>query len=91
MAKIFVTDRKSRADVIACEVNQGYKADLLVYVVDHDYQAKGDEKWFLVDRESRATKKLFWDKPHRADLKIYFVKHSYQAKWKKSNKWKGRL
>jgi hypothetical protein len=44
-------------------------------------------KWFFVDYESRADKKIFFvDYESRADLKIYFVEYESRAGWKNNAK-----
>jgi len=54
---------------------ESYKEDLLVFKVSADYKAEGNEgKWFFVDADYKAKKKIF------------FVDADYKAKWNKSDK-----
>jgi hypothetical protein len=59
-----------------------------VYKVDYESQAgNNDGKWFFVNYESQAKKKLFFvDYESQADLKIFFVDYQSQAGWKNSSK-----
>ena len=69
-------------------VDSQYKADLLVYKVDSQYKAgDNDGKWFFVDSQYKAEKKIFFvDSQYQADLKIYFVSSQYKAGWEESSK-----
>ncbi|MDR1016691.1 MAG: DUF6150 family protein [Coriobacteriales bacterium] len=69
-----------------------WQADLLYYIVDNDWQAEGDEKWFYVANEWEATVKIFWTPNEwEADLKVYREENEWQAKWQNSNAWQNRL
>jgi len=50
MAKIFVTDKKRKADAKVFLVDRDYKADLLFFEVDKDYKAKWKNSHSLVSR-----------------------------------------
>ena len=59
-----------------------------IYSVDAEYKAgENDGKWFFVDAEYKAKKKIFFvDAEYKAELKVYFVDAEYKAGWKKSEK-----
>ncbi len=61
---------------------------LLVHKVDYESRAKGnDGRWFFVDYESRADKKIFFvEYESRADLKVFFVDYESRAGWKNTSK-----
>jgi len=64
----------------------------LYYEVQHENQAKGDEKWFYVNYENQATCKIFWvDYENQADIKVFKVIYENQAKWRTSNRFRNRL
>ena len=51
------------------------------WVTDKEYQAKNSDcKWFYVDKEHKADKKICYVKEYKADLKIFEVKKEYKAK-----------
>jgi hypothetical protein len=48
---------------------------------------KNEGKWFFVDYESLADKKIFFvDYESRADLKIFFVDYESRAGWRENSK-----
>jgi hypothetical protein len=59
-----------------------------VYKVKYDSQAgSNDGKWYFVDYESQAKKKIYFvDYESQADVKIYFVEYESQAGWKNTSK-----
>ncbi|MDZ4097136.1 MAG: DUF6150 family protein, partial [Methylophilaceae bacterium] len=82
----FVVNNDSQADIKCFKVNQINQADLLVYVVDNDYLAGADFKWFYVSQEYQASKKICWvDHDYQADLKVFFVSNEYQAQWNRGH------
>jgi len=92
MAIIYVTDKEYQADVKISLVSQEYKADLLFYEEDHDYQEKGDNLWYFTNKEYKSTIKIYWvDQEYKADIKVFKVNQEYKAEWKKSNPWISRL
>ena len=67
MAIIYVTDKEYQADIKISLVSQEYKADLLFYEEDHDYQAKGDNLWYFTNKEYKSTIKIYWvDQEYKA-------------------------
>ena len=64
------------------------RADLLVYKVKYQSMVdKNEGKWFFVDYESLADKKIFFvDYESRADLKIFFVDYETRAGWRENSK-----
>lgn len=60
----------------------------MVYKVDYEYQAKGNEdKWFFVDKEYQSEYNVYFvDYAYQADLKICFVSSEYKAGWKEKSK-----
>lgn len=70
-------------------VDAEYKADLVVYKTDKEYQAKKEENkgvWFITDKQHRADKKVFFvEREYQADLKVFFTDKEYRAGWKKNN------
>lgn len=91
MASIFVTNEYD-ADVKVCKVDS-YDADLAVYVVDYESDARGrDELWFYVDWANDATVKICWvDWANDADIKVCFVDYQGDAGWKCGHPWQARL
>ena len=80
MAKIFVTDKKHKADICVCEVKE-YKADMKYWIADREHKSKNnDSKWFYVDRDHKADKIIFWSKEYPANLKVCEVSKEYKAK-----------
>ena len=69
-------------------VDADYKADLLVYKVSADYKAgNNDGKWFFVDADYKAKKKIYFvNADYKADLKVYFVDADYKAGGKNKSK-----
>lgn len=59
MAKICVV-AKNKAKVKAFKVDRDSKADLLVFVVDKDYKAKGDVLWYMGEKDNKATSTIAW-------------------------------
>ena len=50
MAKIFVTDKKHKADICVCEVKE-FKADIKYWMSDREHKSKNSDcKWFYVDK-----------------------------------------
>ena len=64
------------------------QADLKVFKVPYESQAKGNEgRWFWVSYASQADQKIFFvDYASQADLKIFFVKYESQAGWRTAAK-----
>ena len=74
------------------KVDDDYKADILVYVVNDDYKATSDEKWYYVNDDYKATTKIYWvNEDYRADLKVFFVNDDYKAKWNTGHSLQNRL
>ena len=69
-------------------VDSQFKADLLVFKVSSQFSAgDNDGKWFFVNSQFKAKKKIFFvNSQFAADLKIYFVSSQFKAGWKKSSK-----
>ena len=75
-------------------VNSQFDADIKVYVVDLVYKVdsqfdvgSNDGKWFFVNSQFDAKKKIFFvDSQFDADLKIYFVSSQFDAGWRESSK-----
>ena len=69
-------------------VESQFDADLLVYKVKSQFEAKkNDGKWFFTKSEFDAKKKIFFVKSQfDADLKIYFVSSQFDAGWRESSK-----
>ena len=59
-----------------------------MYKVDYKSHAgKNNGKWFFVDYESQADKKIFFvDYESKANVKIFFVDYESQADWKNISK-----
>ena len=80
MAKIFVTDKKHKADICVCEVKE-YKADMKYWIADREHKSKNnDSKWFYVGRDHKADKIIFWSKEYQANIKVREVSKEYKAK-----------
>lgn len=82
--KIYPTDATWESGVKVYVVNQAYKADLVVYNVDYDWQAKGNKGlWKTVEHSWQADHTIIFVKHSwQADLNIYYCKNQYQAGWK---------
>lgn len=81
-----------KAKVKIFKVAQPYQADLLVFVVEHSYQAKGDALWYMEKTPKSNTTTITWvTNPSKADIKVAFVNQAYQAKWSKPNNFQNRL
>lgn len=90
--KIHLTDATWQAGVKVFVVDQPYKADLLVYKVEHNWQAKGNKGlWNIVEHRWQADHTvIFVEHSWQADLNIYYCKNQYQAGWK-NNQLKSKL
>ena len=93
--RIFATDATWRPGYKVFVVNQAYKADLLVYKVDHNWEAKGDKGlWKMVEHSWQADHTvIFVEDRWKADFLIYFCDRPWQAGWRDAHgrskvKWK---
>ncbi len=65
---------------------------MLYYIVDQEYNAKGDALWFYVDQDFQATCKIFWvNQDYQADVKVCKIDQEYRAKWNSNNKFQSRI
>jgi len=90
---IYEVKSKSEANVTVCLVGSEGEADLCVFVVNNQADAKGkDEIWYYVSSPSSANAKVYFVKSKtEADVKVFMAKSRGQAGWKKSNKCRGML
>ncbi len=90
--KVFTTDATWKSGIKVCVVDQAYKADLVVYNVDYNWQAKGNKGlWKTVEHSWQADHTIIFVKHSwQADLNIYYCKNQYQAGWK-NNRLKSKL
>lgn len=91
--ELYICKYKNEAEIKVIPVHSKGEADLLVFVSDKKFDAKGkDEIWFYTDSKANASAKIFFVKNKgEADLKVFFVKNKGEAGWKKSNEFMGRL
>lgn len=82
--KIYPTDATWKPGIKVFVVDQPYKADLLVYKVEHNWQAKDNRGlWNIVEHPWQADYTvIFVEYSWQADLNIYYCKNQYQAGWK---------
>ena len=82
--QIYPADATWNLGIKVFVVDQPYKADLSVYKVEHNWQAKGNKGlWNIVERRYQADHiVIFVEHSWQADLNIYYCKNQYQAGWK---------
>jgi hypothetical protein len=68
--KVFVTDNK-------------INADLLIYKVDHKYEAKENKgSWYFCEYKYQAEKNIFFTEySYQSDLRVFVVDYKYLAGW----------
>jgi hypothetical protein len=79
---------ENQADVKLYVVNYESQADLYVYNVNYEIQsAANNGKWYFVDCEDPAMKKVYFvENENKAQIKIFFVDDEDQAGWKNKSK-----
>lgn len=82
--KIYPTDATWKPGVKVFVVDQPYKADLLVYKVEYNWQAKDNKGlWNIVEHPWQADHTIiFVEHSWQADLNIYYCRNQYQAGWR---------
>ncbi len=65
-------------------IDTEYKADSLVYEVDHKRYTKGDVLWYFIEKENKTSISICWvNRESKADLTVCFVDRERQTKWNK--------
>lgn len=87
-----IVDRPFKAHLKVYFTDKEYDADILVYVSNYPFRAKGrDEVWHYSEQEYNADTMIYpVEQPYLADLKVCIVDKEYRARWLRKKRVKAR-